>query len=166
VLINQFSIAKNIAIPASVFICICFALSWVTYTWIPLILNKKSYTKYYVFTHIYLLVVLLLMGLYPQSVLLIVLWILTGFGGGTGYCIEKIDLLDKTANSEDMVFIGNIGHILGVLAGIATYYITGKENSTIYLGAVFTVLATVMIIHYHYKYLRGSASLDALQNDL
>jgi hypothetical protein len=153
---------QDLAIPPLVSVSICFALSWVTYTWIPLLLKKDTYVKYYIVTHLYLLAVLLLMGLYPESVLLAVLWILTGFGGGTGYCIEKIDLLDSTANPDDMIFIGNIGHILGVAAGMITYTIFKTPSSTIFLGAIFTVLATAMIAHYNFKYIKRTVTSESI----
>lgn len=137
----------------------CFALGWVSYTWIPLILKKDTYAKYYIISHIYLFIVLVLMGLYSESIFLVILWILTGFGGGTGYCIEKIDLAEGTSNENDMIFIGNLGHILGVLVGMGVYMIFKSYSSTLYLGSVFTAIATIMMIHYNFKYLKkGSIS--------
>lgn len=162
IMIFNLKFIQDLALPPLVSISICFALSWVTYTWIPLLLKKDTYVKYYIVSHIYLLAVLLLMALYPESVLLIVLWILTGFGGGTGYCIEKIDLLDSTANSDDMIFIGNLGHILGVAAGMITFTVFNTAYSTIFLGAIFTVLATVMIAHYNFKYIKRTVTSQSI----
>jgi hypothetical protein len=151
IMIYKLAFTQNLAFSNLGFTSVCFALGWITYTWIPLLLKKDTYVKYYIISHVYLLAILLFMGIYHQSFILIILWILTGFGGGTGYCIEKIDLLDSNANSSDMIFIGNMGHILGVITGMLVFYVHNAMQSTLYLGAAFTLFATVMMAHYSFK---------------
>lgn len=125
---------------------ILFALGWVTYVSIPHILCGNEYMKYFIVGHTFLVSVLLIMSANYQSFLSIILWILTGFGGGTVFCIGKINSNKNICSKNDLTFSENIGHILGALGGILAYQLIGKIYAPIIFSALCAFCAIIGMV--------------------
>jgi len=69
----------------------------------------------------------LLMGVYYPA-LITLLWIITGSGGGTVFCLERINERRHELSKADIGFAENPGHVLGVLAGPAAYVLSSEAR--------------------------------------
>lgn len=104
-------------IPAAV----AFALTWVVYL-IPQVVAEKtghaSYRAMFFACHSFLLLVMAVMcaaAILDQPWALAVLWVLTGLGGGSVFCIRE---LTPGCRSTDLTLSENVGHVLGCLAAV------------------------------------------------
>lgn len=143
ILISQITTGLN-----PVAIGILFTLGWLSYTSVSHLLRNDTYEKYLIVGHVFLTVILLLLALNYHSLLAVILWILTGFGGGTVFCIDKINQLTKESTKSDLTFSENIGHILGVIAGMTGYIFTGKVNFPVYLSVLFAGTVVLLMLIY------------------
>lgn len=134
---------------SSFWVGIFFVLGWITYTGISHFLKKEHYFKYFILGHSFLTIVLLLMAWQiDNGLLVIILWIATGFGGGTVFCIGKINSKTQALSKQDIVFSENIGHVVGVLAGMLIYQLTNSVSSVIYLAGLSAALAMLLMVVY------------------
>lgn len=124
---------------------IFFILGWLTYTYISCILKKDYYVSYFLVGHTFLFFVLFLLALNYNNTLMIYLWILTGFGGGTVFCIKKINEIHQDSSSQDMEFSENIGHVVGVLLGMSLYYITSNISVVIFFSSICAIMAMALM---------------------
>lgn len=128
-----------------------FALSWLTYIVMPHVLRKEIYAKYFIAGHSFLTLTLICMYIFNNN-LITVFWILTGFGGGTVFCIGKLNDIKKFCAKDDLTFSENIGHILGVLGGAASYVITDNIYAPIIFSAACAILAMSGMLACKIKY--------------
>ncbi len=134
---------------SQILIGVLFTLGWLTYTSISVVLKKEKYFRYFITGHLFLTIVLFSLAYNSDNYWSIILWILTGFGGGTVFCIEKINNLTNESTKRDIVFSENIGHIIGVIFGLVVYLFSTKTNYPVYLSSIFAgVTALLMIIYY------------------
>ena len=133
----------------------CSAVFWFAANWVPYILteplvkmtNSKAWLRFLIGGHI--LVTALLIGMYITaerfSTIAMVLWTLTGFGGGNVFCIKKSLLKYKTYHNQVWVFSENIGHFLGVIISLVVYHFTQSLRPVLLLGAGFAAFTIVLI---------------------
>lgn len=130
-----------------------FALSWLTYIVMPHVLQKDTYAKYFIIGHSFLTLTLICMFLFRANPLIILFWILTGFGGGTVFCIGKINNSKEFCAKIDLTFSENIGHILGVIGGGLSFIITNNIYSPIIFSSVCAILAMSGMLFCKNKYM-------------
>lgn len=135
---------------------IIFTFSWLTYILVPHVIRGSKYFKYFIIGHAFLASLLLVMAASYRLTYAIILWILTGFGGGTVFCVGKINQENKVCSKYDLTFSENIGHILGVLGGILSYQITGKLYVPIIFSAVCAFCAMIVMAVFKLRYLKNS----------
>lgn len=144
-----------------IFASCIFVLGWIPYTLIPIILRKNSYILYFIVGHVFLVLVLLIMSFTTNINLRIFLWIITGFGGGTVFCIEKILKRYNDFNKAALTFSENIGHVLGIASGIGIYLIFKSTNIVIISASIFAAITVVLMIIY----LKSKGTLKIQEND-
>lgn len=128
-----------------------FTLGWITYTSVSHILKKSTYYKYLCIGHIWLAGTLIILALNINNIyLIIVLWILTGFGGGTVFCINKINKYRGDSSESNMNFSENIGHVLGVAIGLLVFTITQSIIYPIILSSIFAIMTVGLISCYYF----------------
>lgn len=133
-----------------------FAASfWFVANWIPYILTEplvkltktKSWLHFLIGGHI--LVACLLIGMYitveQYSLVAMILWALTGFGGGNVFCIKKSLLKYKEYHDQVWVFSENVGHFLGVIIALVVYHFTKSLPPVLLLGALFAIMTIGLI---------------------
>lgn len=127
-----------------------FVLGWITYTIVPYILRGKKHALYLICGHAFLFIVILSMALTQSNLLFVILWILTGFGGGTVFCIKE--LLKRTICYEDLILetAENYGHVLGVLCSIISYAIFDLLAAPIIFAAICAI--TTVILTFVFKF--------------
>lgn len=123
-----------------------FVLSWLTYTSAQYIFNEKKYYTYLIGGHIFLIFVISGIALTTSGALKIVLWILTGFGGGTVFCIKEI--LKKKHGYDNYVLESseNYGHILGIFCSIILYVLLDNLNAPIYFAIICAASTALLAI--------------------
>lgn len=125
--------------------CVCAALlfcgTWITYMSVEPLVSKRTAD---------LLPVFLVGHVGIGLPLFILMWIITGFGGGVVYTIsgmaKKADSFDKTS----MTIAENIGHTLGLLTAVTVATICGNTAPRVMLffgaASALTTVARMLLI--------------------
>jgi hypothetical protein len=121
-------------------------LSWITYTSAQYIFKEKKYYTYLIAGHIFLVFAICGIALTTYEPLKIVLWILTGFGGGTVFCIKEILKGKPEYNNLALESSENIGHVLGVFCSILLYVLFNTLNAPIYFAAICAASTALLAI--------------------
>jgi len=122
-----------------------FFAGWVTYVYAPLLYRKqRNHRRLFYYGHWVLLATMLGMFFIPSLAAKAILWILTGFGGATEYCIGALQKERGEYDEYAHCCAENIGHILGVLVYAVAFLLTGNLYITALLSAGF--VATAMLI--------------------
>lgn len=129
-------------------VCCLFSIGWLTYAYVPEIIKGKNYGLYFIFGHLFLASILICLSK-AQGSLACVLWLLTGFGGGTVYCINKLAIKNNSYDNNSMVFSENIGHVIGVIIGIMVFILSKKNIFIpILISGIIAILAAVLMLIY------------------
>lgn len=138
------------------FTALLFVLSWITYTSAQYIFNGKKYYTYLINGHVFLVLVISGIALTTFVPLKIVLWVLTGFGGGTVFCIKEILKSKRGYDYHALESSENYGHVLGVFCSIILYVLFFTLNASIYFAAFCAAgTALLAIISYKNKIMEG-----------
>lgn len=129
-----------------------FVLGWVTYTITPYFLTKRKYEAYFMYGHIFLFIILLSMFFITNTNIRIILWILSGFGGGTVFCIEKIFIHRSIYKKTSMDTSENIGHLLGLFSCFLINNLFSSIDSTIFISAIYALITASMMLIYIKKF--------------
>ena len=127
---------------------ILFVIGWITYLIVPHILRGKRFFLYFISGHFFLSLILLGLALNYNTVSAAILWILTGFGGGTVFCVKKINDIYSDCNSNDIVFSENVGHILGTTLGLVAFYVFHSLQAPIIFSMCCAITACVSMFGY------------------
>ena len=136
--------------------CVCAALlfcgTWITYMSVEPLVSKRTAGLLPVFLvgHVGIGLLLSCMGFVTDLPLFILMWIITGFGGGVVYTIsgmaKKADSFDKTS----MTIAENIGHTLGLLTAVTVATICGNTAPRVMLffgaASALTTVARMLLI--------------------
>ena len=124
-----------------------FFAGWITYVIAPILYrNSDNYKKIFLFGHL-LLVVLLVSMFFIQSLpAMAFLWIMTGFGGTTEFCIGRLAKKYDLFNEVNHNCAENYGHILGVLVCLFAFVLTNSLYLPLLLSAMFASCAMVTMI--------------------
>lgn len=139
-------IAKKLDAYQGYLVAVYFVLGWLTYVSAEYIFSGKYYFKYLIFGHIYLLIVLALMTFIESPLIRVLLWVLTGFGGGTVFCIKKIFIKFEKYDKYSLETAENYGHILGVVASIIIYCLFRNMSAPIFFACICAGLTVVLVI--------------------
>ena len=132
-----------------------FAANWIPYTITEPLVQKLKWDKWYSIAlgaHIFNALVLTGMYIFVDSSITtaLLLWVLTGFGGGNVFCIKKA--LSSAIKYDKSVwsFSEQIGHILGVLVALAVTFIDWPAKNAMLVAVAFALI-TVPIIAERYR---------------
>ena len=128
-----------------------FMLSWITYTSAQYIFKGKKYYTYLITGHIFLVLVISGIAVTTFEPLKIVLWILTGFGGGTVFCIKEILKIWQGYDNHTFESSENYGHVLGVFCSILLYVLFDTLNASIYFAAICAASTALLAIVLYKK---------------
>lgn len=122
-----------------------FVLGWVTYTSAQYIFRGKRYFTYLVCGHIFLVLVLFTMAICSSEIVKVVLWILTGFGGGTVFCIKEVLKQCGKYDKYALETSENYGHLLGVICSIATYSVFRSMDAPIVFASICAAITVLLV---------------------
>lgn len=104
-----------------------FAFGWVTYTSAPLILGRFSTVPVLITGHLFVSVVLLVIGAHTSSAVAVTVpWIVSGFGGGTVFCIKQL-AHRHGRKADDLDSWENVGHVAGALCSVAAVGLASQQ---------------------------------------
>lgn len=133
-----------------------FAANWVPYTITEPLVQKLEWNKWYVIAigaHVFNAIILV--GIYftvdISITFALLLWVLTGFGGGNVFCIKKALAENIKYDKNIWNFSEQLGHILGVIVSIIVVVLNFDLKVSMLVGAGFA-LVTVPIITYFTKF--------------
>lgn len=134
-----------------------FACTWLTYLITePLILRvyqhitkakeltKQGYMQTIIIGHLLLTLLLILLPCTSSVNLFSLLWILTGFGGGTVFAITALCKRSHTYHKEHLNIVENIGHLTGTF--IAVVFLCIFPQGIQYLPYLSALCAAVVLI--------------------
>lgn len=94
--------------------------------------------------HTFLLLILLLLPNVPDW-LFILLWILTGFGGGTVYAVTALCTHSPAYSKDRLVLTENLGHFAGTGLAVAWACLFPQRLPQLSYPAAFCVLAVIVL---------------------
>lgn len=137
---------KYVTLSDNFILSVIFVIGWITYLIVPHILKGKNYVKYFICGHILLALILLGLSAFYNLKIAAILWMLTGFGGGTVFCIKKINDDFGISGKNDIILSENIGHIGGTFLGLVCYYTFNSLQAPIIFSMLCAIVAFVGMI--------------------
>jgi len=133
------------------FTALVFTLGWITYISAQYIFRGKYYSAYLACGHIFLALILVVMAISGSDLIKIILWVFSGFGAGTVFCIKEV-LKKHGGNSANTLETSeNYGHILGLLACIGAYAIFDTITAPIIVASVCAILTVFLVFILSYN---------------
>lgn len=133
-----------------------FCGTWITYMSVEPIVSKLTDKMLPVFFagHIGISLLLFAMNYVTDILVFIILWLITGFGGGVVYTISARAKSAGSYNKESMTISENIGHTLGLLTAtvIAAAFGVGAPRIMLIFGSVSAMFAAVSMTLVLRKY--------------
>lgn len=124
-----------------------FCVGWVSYILSQPLFGDKNLVLTFAGGHVFASITLVAMFLFSSRsfLILILLWFLTGFGGGTVYCLRK--LKEKSVSDKsDLDSWENIGHVLGVLICLLVLLISGTPQLAFAVAAFIAAVTCVLFL--------------------
>lgn len=126
---------------------IIFVLGWISYTSVKHLIFIKDLFRVVVCAHILLSVTLLMINfIYPWSFTFILLWIVTGFFGGSVYIIKNI-LKNNQETTLHIDFVEDLGHLLGAALSLSVVF-SGIQSYMFVFSATSALITALLIIRY------------------
>ena len=117
-----------------------FALGWVTYLSAEHLWGNWSLTKVFIIGHVNVATCLFAMYAVQSDVVeWCALWVLTGFGGGTVYCLTRL-LLSSSIEDISIAAWEDVGHVVGVTAAITLVFFWNFNEALLCIAASLAAL--------------------------
>lgn len=123
------------AVPLAL-IGLAFALGWTSYCWAPWLFRRWRPERAFVFGHCVVVAALVMMIWWIASPTVVLLaWFISGFGGGTVFCLRDLERRRHPAREGHMDAWENIGHVIGAGAGIVIVSTLGNVAAAFEIAA-------------------------------
>ena len=140
---------------------IWFVLNWIPYTitepLVKVIRIERFYKHIAIFSHLFNGIVLIGVFVFvtKQNILAaVILWMLTGFGGGNIFCVKSAMKPYVDYSTDTWMFSEQIGHILGMIVCLLLVLVN-KSYYTLLAASGFALITIPLIIgvmQYHKKH--------------
>jgi len=114
---------------------VCFGIGWISYALTAEATPWGPPLRTLIAGHTVVAVALMMMATSPGLALLLTLWVITGFGGGTVFCIERLALAWGPGRVTSLETFENAGHVLGCSAALLVSLAGGGHSGAFILGA-------------------------------
>jgi hypothetical protein len=122
-----------------------FCIGWISYSITPFIFAKQSLVRSFLFGHILATLTLFtIFGFFQNFWILILAWFLSGFGGGTVFCLRELER-NLVSGKPDLDLWENFGHILGLAISIAVVGISGQPLIVFPVAGVIALLTALLL---------------------
>lgn len=130
-----------------------FIIGWVSYASTESLIRKRNFIAIFVIGHFVVAVSLLVLGaLYWISWMVFLAWFISGLGGGTVYCLTRLNKFTGL-NSVEMEPWEDIGHVTGVIISITLAWLFVDlaihfwASSTLALLTIISMLISIRWVH-------------------
>lgn len=124
-----------------------FACGWISYLSAEFLWRRWPPRRVFLVGHLFLAVVLMVMSMTADAPwITLVFWVLSGFGGGTVYCLALLHKGQELAH-ERLERAEDAGHLLGVLIAIAgVSFLNWNAISLPAVGSMWAIAAALGMI--------------------
>jgi len=140
----------NLGVPAQT-IGALFIIGWISYIYSEQLLGKYESTSVFILGHILVTFSLISIWLFSESLTGVLLfWFLSGFGGGTVFCIKRLNKYERTINKVRLDIWEDIGHVLGVVIVIFVGWILDLHNGidAFLISAMIAIITASLMLWY------------------
>jgi len=121
--------------------------------WAVYIIAARFYRGYelvhsFFFGHSLLVILLMGMLFVPSMTMKAVLWVLTGIGGTTEFCLARLSL-ERGGTPDGGTFAENAGHVLGVAFSVIFYVITRNLLPVVLISAAAAMGAVILMAVFY-----------------
>lgn len=125
---------------------VIFVMGWVSYTITQKLLKNTKSIKYAQIAHLLLSITLFILSVLVDNIVLMpILWIITGFFGGTVYILKYYLLQLHDMENTRINYIEDIGHFFGALLSYFIILIFNNYSLPIILAGIFAILTVISI---------------------
>lgn len=127
------------------FIGIIFSIGWISYSVAPFVFAKQPRLKVFSFGHVLAFFTLVTIFCFSQNLGLVILaWFLSGFGGGTVFCLRE--LASKVLEDRpDLDLWENLGHVLGLVVSLLVISISANPIYVFLIAAIIALLTAILL---------------------
>jgi hypothetical protein len=124
---------------------LAFALGWTSYCCAPRLFRGWQPMTAFVLGHLLVFVALLawIFGSGSTSVVLVA-WFISGFGGGTVFCLRDLEQRHRPAREGHLDTWENIGHVSGIVAGIVLISVFGTAIAAFGAASVVALCTALL----------------------
>lgn len=138
-------LALYLNIPISL-IGLTFIVGWISYVNSERLLKRYSLTKVFILGHILVALSLLAIGVFYESLPLVMLfWFLSGIGGGTVFCLRRFNEAEGK-NKVELDLWEDLGHVIGVVISITCTALFTNNVTVWFLVAALIAASTAFMM--------------------
>jgi hypothetical protein len=132
----------------SAFVGIYFIVGWLSYISTEKLIRSQANILVLLVGHIIVALSLSVLGYFQSSLLLVMIgWFFSGLGGGTVYCLTRLNKLLTIQAHTEMEFWEDVGHVFGVIVSIILVtYLFFNPFKVFYASAVIAVITGLGIV--------------------
>lgn len=152
-LLVSLTFIHHYSVKGTIIAALLFCGTWITYMSVEPIASKltSKITTVFFVCHISISILLCIMSFVSEQNAFIILWLITGFGGGAVYTISARAKNVNAYNKTSMTISENIGHTLGLMVAVTVALLCGNNSPEIMLifgsaSAIATVLCMTVIL--------------------
>lgn len=123
-----------------------FIVGWISYIYSEKLFKSYELRKVFILGHASVTISLIGMYIFVDQIgFFLVFWFLSGLGGGTVFCIKKLN--QEMIAPISLPFWEDLGHVLGVLVTlIAIIFFGFNSRSALIIGAFFALSAGISML--------------------
>lgn len=139
-----FLYVNNLGVSA-IFAGILFCIGWISYSIAHFVFKGQPLIRTFSFGHVLAASSLITIFFFSGNFWIVsVAWFLSGFGGGTVFCLRKLEAR-ITYQKPDLDLWENFGHVLGIIFALCIVAGTNKPEA-VFLGSAGIAIATSMLL--------------------
>lgn len=128
-----------------------FVIGWLSYIYSERLLGKYRLSLVFTIGHILVASSLFFMWVFSDSLIGVLLfWFISGFGGGTVFCIKRLNEKEDSTKQVELDFWEDLGHVLGVAIVILIVWVLQLRNEAdvFLISAMIATIAAGMMLKY------------------
>jgi len=136
----------------TIFVGAFFIIGWLSYIYSEQLLGKYKLIHVFMMGHTLVATSLFFMWMFSDSFVGILLfWFLSGFGGGTVFCIKRLNKKDYAHKKVELDFWEDLGHVLGVIIVILIGWVLDLQNEAdaFLASAMIAIITAGMMLSYY-----------------
>lgn len=141
-----------------------FAFGWVSYLSAETLWRRLPPFPVFIGGHLFLTIVLVLLTLMSAAPWVsVALWILSGFGGGTVYCLALLHKRERLPHTN-LERAEDAGHLLGVTFALAcVYFLNWSANLLPAMGSAWAFVAALSMVTVVFSSRQGRTNVISSQ---